>query len=251
MSTSCPICNSQNLKSCFIHQKWRIPCLRCTECTHVFSSKHVAEKEDNFTTNRQRADFYLQSIVPLNPSVVMDIGTPADFYILNSVHTKLPQTQLFALDLYEKKHPPHVTMLKDFPESPTDLTTAFHVLEHVQELKPFIQSLVQSSRHFIIEVPDCGPNRQMIRSSTKPHTHFFNATSLKRLLEPHAPDVQVAVRRGTGIPLNMTSLMAYSLPKGLSIEADSRSLTNFISRLRLSQYLLQPLKKSHRHIITT
>ncbi|QBG47497.1 hypothetical protein EGM51_08880 [Verrucomicrobia bacterium S94] len=244
MNNCCPICASKNLDFCFTHEKWKVPCLKCGDCSHVFASEHIEETEDSFTTNQQRADFYLHYIKSLCPAVMMDIGTPADFYILKSAKSVLPEICLYALDLYEKEHPPYVTLLNNFPETPVDLTTAFHVLEHVPDPKPFIHSLISSSQHFIIEVPDCSSIEKMRRSSTKPHTHFFSADSLTRLLSSFSSNVQVAVRYGAGIPLKMSSIMAYSLPNDLTIPADSRSISNFLPRLLLSQYLLHPLKKS-------
>jgi SAM-dependent methyltransferase len=228
MNNNCPICDCVNITTSFIHQRWNVSCLKCADCSHVFAEKAIEEHEDSFRTNQQRTDFYIPHIVSFRPLSIMDIGTPSDFYFLKSIKELLPDTRLYALDLYKKECPPFITFLNDFPNTSIDVITAFHVLEHVPDPRCFIRSILKTAEHFVIEIPNCSKSEAQFRSSKQPHIHFFTRQSLERLLSPLAPDVFITERKGAGLPLRASALMAYRLPKQQALPPDSRSVFSLL-----------------------
>lgn len=236
MTVPCPICGSTSTAFEFTHRKWGVPCNSCTSCTHRFAAEHIVEEEDSFSTNRLRAAFYLSVIREMTPSSLMDIGTPRDFMWLSRAHELFPTASAYALDLYDKPHPPFVEMLTDFPPSQVDLCTAFHVLEHVEEPHEFTRSLVGCAKHFIVEVPNCDTLDARVASSEKPHTHFFTEQSLRRLF---ADKGATATRwftikpggYGEWRPSRASCVVAYSLPAEIELPRHQKSLRQLTRKL--------------------
>lgn len=240
--TSCPICASQSLTEIFTHKIWRIPVLQCANCTHKFASKHMIQEEDIFNSNGERANLYASIVEKIKPNTLLDVGTPADFYFLRKVHTLCPETKLLALDLYEKKHPEFISMIHAFPQDGIQLTSAFHVLEHVQNPISFVKDLCVCSQQFLIEIPNCHSLKRSRFSSYKPHTHFFNRDSMNCLMQQIVPTWKLIERKGDGNPINFSQLVVHNLDDQLNI---LRTFTHIVplirslgSTLGLYKYLL-------------
>ena len=164
---------------------------------------------------------------------IMDIGTPSDFFFLEGAHAQFPSAKKYALDLYHKKHPDFVEMYDDFPKFTVDICTAFHVMEHIENLHAFIGSILSKSKYFIIEVPNCNSRDAMLTSSTVPHTHFFNMESLKALLKEHEETrvkINFFTRHGLEIPLKRGCLVAYSLPDHIHLTSKMSVLFNVLHK---------------------
>ena len=213
--SKCPVCSSDQLSHLFNHERWNVQCFKCITCTHVFSSLYVDEKEDVITTNRLRAEFYFQTLEKIRFKSVLDIGSPGDFYFLNRFHQESKNTKLYSLDINRKNCPSHITLVHNFDEVKIELCTAFHIMEHKVNPHEFINSLLEASQYFIIEVPDCDTIDNIQTSSRMSHTHFFNIKSFYELFTGHEVNVNILRRSGNDIPPRRTALVAYSLPIGL------------------------------------
>jgi hypothetical protein len=236
MSVLCPICASDSTEFEFTHQKWGVPCNACQNCTHRFAVEHIVEEEDSFATNRLRAGFYLSAIRGMRPDSLMDIGTPRDFMWLSKTHELFPNAAKFALDLYDKPHPPFVEMLTDFPSSSVDLCTAFHVLEHIESPHEFLGSLVACAKHFIVEVPNCDSLDARLASSAKPHTHFFTEQSLRALFsaKTETPTRWFTIKPGgygEWRPSRASCLVAFALPASIKLQRRTKSPQELAKKL--------------------
>jgi len=208
---TCPICSGSQCREVAKHQRWSVPIYRCADCQHGFVTElRVADEEDEFNTNRVRADFYASLLSPLRIESLADVGTPRDFYFLNKYREKVPHCSCFAVDLYEKPHPDFVTLLKSVADIRVQLCTAFHVLEHVPDAGQFVADLAKNSESFIVEVPHCEVLDHVVISSGQPHIHFFSTQSFTQLFSDL--DCNIQVRSGDDMPGGRTVLVASRLP---------------------------------------
>lgn len=233
MNVNCPVCLSNSNNTIRTHKKWKIPILQCSDCTHVFASQHIEEADDSFSTSKKRAQYYLDALAPLTPSTMMDIGTPADFFFLKQAHKQFPSAKKYALDLYEKVHPNFVEMLYRFPPEPIDICTVFHVLEHVRDPHPFIASIINTSKYFIIEVPNCDSPTAIRDSSCNPHTHFFNEKSFQKVFGQYANPSSFMIRTGKDMPWKKSTLVAYHLPTHCELKNQKQTAVDFLLTQKL------------------
>lgn len=231
-TATCPVCQGTSTSEYSTHKRWQVPCLRCNDCGHVFSSVYVNEPEDTFSTNQLRAEFYLAQLKDLHFERVLDVGTPRDFYFLKHIHQAAPAVRLYALDLYEKPHPDYIALKHSFEGIQVDLCTAFHVLEHVEEPIGFVKAITGCSRWYIIEVPECDSQEHIAVSSTAPHMHFFTLSSFRRLFTAIGENPTIYRRWGGDIPGGRSVLVATELPKRMAVaKTDSTRRFSFWSGL--------------------
>lgn len=181
--SECAVCGSANLRPSFIHTNWYKRCWECRRCGHI--SLYDADNNalnDHFSTNKPRADFYLEKLKVLPFDSVLEIGTPKDFYFLTALHNTRSEIRKISYDIFSKPTPGFVETVKDFEKASADLLYAIHVLEHIPDAREFVRKLPRICKKFIVEVPNCP--EWYVRSvkrgygKTAYHYHFFNAKSL-------------------------------------------------------------------------
>ncbi len=217
---SCPVCRSKNIQPNVIHKRWGTVIVECKNCTHNFSERTINEKEDNFRTNKQRAEYYLEKIQGLDINSILDIGTPKDFFFLEGVRNNKANISAYSFDIFEKDIPPGIKRIERIGEVPVDLVTAFHVLEHVEDPIGFIVDISRSCKYFLIEVPNCDRQEFVSISSTQPHTHFFSPNSMEEVIQKSQVDCIIDIRRGTEIPPERSMIIVHNLPQSVTFQTD-------------------------------
>lgn len=128
---------------------------------------------------------------------VLDIGA-GDFVALERISALIPQASIEAIDpSYESDSHKGIkvyrVMLQDFqPHKQYDLVMAIHVLEHVGDLKIFLEKLRGLSKKFAyIEIPfQVGPGLFLGRSVNAQHINYFTPKTITLLLEKYGFSVE-------------------------------------------------------------
>ena len=231
MNNSCPVCDQVCESSVLKHEFWGTEILSCNYCSHQFSSDFIDTTDDIFATNRIRAEHYTRIIEEIQPTSMIDVGTPSDFLLLKLVNSVLESCELYALDVYEKPSPDFIQMLSPENIKPTEICTALHVLEHVQDPETFVRLLINNSKYWIIEVPNITDINSLRTSSQKPHFHFFNISSFTKLISEASASAEIVVRFGRDMPKNRSCLIAHNLPKDIDVLHQRSRLSSLIRRL--------------------
>ena len=231
MNRQCPVCHKVCESSILKHELWGTEILSCNYCSHLFSSDFIDTNDDIFTTNRIRAEHYARIIEEIQPTSMTDVGTPSDFLLLKLANSALESCDFYALDIYDKTSPDFVQMLSPETIKPTDICTALHVLEHVQDPETFVRLIINNSKYWIIEVPNITDINSLRISSQKPHFHFFNIGSFTTLISEISAGAEVVVRSGRDMPKNRSCLIAHNLPKDIDVLNQRSRLSSLIRRL--------------------
>ncbi|MEK7181944.1 MAG: class I SAM-dependent methyltransferase [Patescibacteria group bacterium] len=128
---------------------------------------------------------------------ILDIGA-GDFVALEKISALVPQASIEAIDPSyasdsHKGIKVYRVMLQDFqPYKQYDLVMAIHVLEHVGDLKIFLEKLRGLSKKFAyIEIPfQVGPGLFLSRSVNAQHINYFTPKTITLLLEKYGFSVE-------------------------------------------------------------
>lgn len=134
---------------------------------------------------------YINRYVPFDSiNSIIDVGA-GDFEVLNRLMSQYPEKEFTAIDpsfngnRYKKAKVLH-DMVEDsvFTES-YDLVMITHVLEHVVDLRLFMERVLPLVRkHVYVEVPfQVGPALFLTRSVNSQHINYFAPETLRLLLE--------------------------------------------------------------------
>jgi hypothetical protein len=143
------------------------------------------------------------------------VGTPDDFYFLGAVHRERPEVETYGYDIFPKKAPSFITMLKNIGSANVDLLIATHVLEHIPDAPAFVRLLPDVTKDFLVEVPEYADWR--VRSisrgymRTKYHYHFFTRDSFARLFAGLGCVVEYRTKKAIGGDNEKGNLVAHNM----------------------------------------
>lgn len=234
----------------------------------VFDFEEVARlysKENRFEYNRKKTEArggneeqrrqlrFFDAWMPWEDiRSILNVGA-GDFTLEDELLDRFPDKSFAALDpsygseTYRKQVRVHRTMMEQFkPEHPFDLVFAIHILEHVSDLRSFMEKLsVLTRRWLYVEVPfQVGPGLFLNRSVNSQHINYFSPGTLRQLLERYG-------FRETAVEFDTDGYSYNGMPGMIRILAEKTGLEGKHGRHALSEnlfHLVSPIPFA-RHLV--
>ena len=208
----CPCCNSNSVLIKELPQRH----LLCLKCNHIqklpseFTGEtNYAQKsqrsarlpDDTNVKNRERLDFITRSIKSSKATKVLEIGAAEGFFAQYFIDNNKPsiydaielsEDAIACAKVVDTLYREEIENIH-LPDNNYDLIFSFHVLEHLEELEPFLSSsfrILKDDGLLVLEVPNEHGNKKVPWDFNPEHLHIFNSLSILNLLHRHDFEIE-------------------------------------------------------------
>jgi hypothetical protein len=193
----CPCCQSEQL------EKRDYDFYFCSSCDHLFrvSEAEVVYQElenRNFETQvyHDRILSRIEYIQHLEPEVnsMIDIGC-SEGLLASKAQEILNLEKVEGVEVSKDREIAQRRLDNVYDnifnvDGQYDLVSSFHVLEHIKDIHPFLQKMVElSNRYLYLEVPLGSGNEKLEYDLNPEHFHFFSYASFSKLLQSYGVEI--------------------------------------------------------------